>query len=294
MDSAFFQDYGLYKKYAFKLSHRNLPALPSPSLQRFCEKCSGERTWCEDFHLRRCCDTQLPEGVTVIGHVINFTFYCVACHSERVHFQVRFEQSEKSGGNYDKCLVSKVGQYPPFDITIDPSLRAAIGKHLPTFKKGIICEKQGFGIGAFAYYRRIVELIIDELLLDIRIVLDDTERDRYDAVLSHLQSSIVAQKKIAVVKELLPNVLRPGGQNPLGLLHDALSHGIHGLEDEDCIDFAMAIRKSLVSLTKHIALAKEEKDTIGNDFNMLREKLDRVREREKLIGNASSNENTPP
>jgi len=129
----------------------------------------------------------------------------------------------------------KVGQYPPWSIEPSKDLKDVLGEHESTYKKGTICESQGYGIGAFAYYRRIVENIIAQMLADIATLIDPDKRDTYEAALASVSASIVAAEKINVVKDMLPANLRPGGINPLATLHDALSVGIHTLDDEDCM-----------------------------------------------------------
>ena len=109
----------------------------------------------------------------------------------------------------------KVGQFPPWSIDVDPSLDKTFGQHVSYFKKGLISESQGYGIGAFAYYRRIVELIIDQLLTDIMAFLsDETEHEDYRNALAKVKDDTRAEKRIEAVKDLVPAVLRPVGLTP--------------------------------------------------------------------------------
>ena len=50
--------------------------------------------------------------------------------------------------------------------------------------KGLVSESQGYGIGAFAYYRRIVEEIIDEMLKQIGDLISGVDKERYAAALA--------------------------------------------------------------------------------------------------------------
>ena len=63
--------------------------------------------------------------------------------------------------------MKKVGQSPAWDIVMDKELESLLGDHAYFYKSGLICESQRYGIGAFAYYRRIVEEVIDELLVSV-------------------------------------------------------------------------------------------------------------------------------
>ncbi len=39
-----------------------------------------------------------------------------------------------------------------------------LGEHLKDYRKGLICENHSYGVGAYSYYRRIIENVIDDLL----------------------------------------------------------------------------------------------------------------------------------
>jgi hypothetical protein len=54
-------------------------------------------------------------------------------------------------------FVQKVGQFPPWSIRVDRNAEQILGQHVEIYKRGLTCESQGYGIGAFSYYRRIVE-----------------------------------------------------------------------------------------------------------------------------------------
>ena len=56
-------------------------------------------------------------------------------------------------------------------------LKDLLGEHKDYFRRGLICESQGYGIAAFAYYRRIVEETIDLLLQQISdLMSEDNEK----------------------------------------------------------------------------------------------------------------------
>jgi hypothetical protein len=183
------------------------------------------------------------------GAVTLLTYKCTGCQCFLYKFAFRISDDGKQ--------VMKIGQYPPWSIEPKESVRKALGNHLTDFKNGLICESQGFGIGAFAYYRRIVELVIDALLRDIEeLIKVQPDRDKYHSALSNVEASQSAASRIEVVKDLLPTSLRPGGRNPLDLLHSALSVGLHGESDETCLDWAEAIRTTLVYLIEEVSERK--------------------------------------
>ncbi len=125
-------------------------------------------------------------------------------------------------------------------------MRRIFGKYSDYYKKGKTCESQSYGIGAFAYYRRIVEEIIETLLQLIPDLMNGEELENYKEALEHVKKAKNTQDKIALVKDLLPQILMPEQYNPLKTIHENLSEGIHGKTDEECLNNAQLIRKSLI------------------------------------------------
>jgi hypothetical protein len=120
----------------------------------------------------------------------------------------------------------------------------------------LVCESQSYGIGAFAYYRRIVEEIINELLDEITDLIPEAEKPAYEEALAKAKETRVTQDKIDLVKDLLPPILRPDGMNPLGVLHSALSEGLHGQTDEHCLELAEQLRQVLVFLVNQVSATR--------------------------------------
>ena len=166
----------------------------------------------------------------------------------------------------------KIGQYPAWEIAGEPNLEKLLGVNAGYYKKGLICESQGYGIGAYAYYRRIVEKIIDELLDEIAELLSEDEKEKYNLALKKTKQTTVAQEKIVLVKDLLPAILRPNGMNPLSTLHATLSEGLHAESDEVCMEYAESCREILVFLVNQVAASKETSRTFSDRMRKLLDK----------------------
>jgi hypothetical protein len=72
-------------------------------------------------------------------------------------------------------------------------------------------------------------------------------------------------KSIEMVKDFIPEALLINGENPLILLHNALSKGLHDAEmtDSHCLELAQSIRIVLVELAERAASAlKEDKEIL--------------------------------
>lgn len=274
------EDYQLYRKKQIRLP-RNRGNWPQPAVVAHCDECKSVQT----FNMLNAYD-QYDEADVLTrvaasqwrspSHVVRLVYGCASCNKGRRFYLVMVLQAppRATGGvappeTSTDAKVMKVGQYPPFDITPDRGVAAKLGEQEEVFKKGLICESQGYGIGAYSYYRRIVETIIDRLLDDIAESVPQEDYDEFAAAVERAKKSKAAADKIEIVKDLLPANLRPGGANPLTLLHSALSKGLHSLSDEDCLERAVSIRKVLVFLVHQINEAQEAAQVFSTHIKKL-------------------------
>lgn len=156
----------------------------------------------------------------------------------------------------------KFGEMPPFGPPTPSRLISLIGPDRELFLKGRRAENQGLGIGAFVYYRRVVEdqknRIIDEIIKVAEIIAAPAEMI---TALKNAQKEHQFSKAVDSVKNAIPQRLLIAGQNPFILLHSALSQGLHELTDEKCLELAGAIRVILVELSELLGHAlKDEKE----------------------------------
>jgi hypothetical protein len=140
-----------------------------------------------------------------------------------------------------KC--HKFGEYPAFGSPTPTRLLKMLNKDRHIYLQGRQCENQGLGIGAFAYYRRVVEnqknAIIDEI---VRVSTKLKLSDDLVKVLSEAKNEKQFSKSVEAIKDGIPQVLFIDGHNPLTLLHRALSEGLHAETDAACLEAAHVIR----------------------------------------------------
>ena len=177
-------------------------------------------------------------------------YLCASCKSFFRYFLIRRD--------VDKSYFQKIGQYPPREITIEKDLNEILGEYDILYKKGLMNESFSHGIGAFAYYRRIIEEIINDLLEIIPDLMNGKEREEYIKALEEMKKTKQTDKKIALVKDLLPPILMPDGYNPLKTLYEILSEGIHGKSDEECLENAILIREILNFIVKKTLQSRKE------------------------------------
>ena len=194
------------------------------------------------------------------------TFVCRNCTKNVKRFAIRVGQCEE-----DKVVtIQKFGEIPEFGPPNPPKLMAITGAEREAFLKGRRCENQGFGIAAFAYYRRVVEnqktKIIDEILKVAKKLNADPE------LIVDLEAARQETQFSAAIKRIkhgLPPILLIDGHNPLTLLHSALSEGLHGESDEVCLELATSIRVVLTELMERISTAVKEEAELKSALHRL-------------------------
>jgi len=241
----FLEEFSLYKKFKMKFPSE-LDKIPKPAINLFCEKCGKNQTF---TMINEYYENKRFKNSPTKGEVILAEYLCAGCSIFKRHFLIKVSE------NLD--FIKKIGQYPPWDISTDRNLSKMLHEHNDLFKKGLVCESQSYGIGAYAYYRRIVEIVIDELLDSIYELVEDENKKEYKKALDKTKKSRIAEEKIEMVKDLIPQTLRPGGANPLLFLYDILSQGIHESNEEECMEFAENVRSILVSLINQIMVTSQ-------------------------------------
>ena len=256
----FIETYPLFKKLKITLP-RLLIDLDKPPIHMYCETCRTDQTF---IMTNSYLELFANNNVTSSDENVRMRYKCQFCKNFERIFYIHLSR------NLDFCY--KIGQYPSWEINIDGNLEKTLGEHSRTFKKGLVCESQGYGIGAFAYYRRITEDIIDELLESIFDLVEENNKDKYKSAIEETKKTRITQEKIDLVKDLLPSILRPGGYNPLGVLHSELSEGLHTQTDEVCLEKAAHIRDILTFLVNQIIQSKEAAKSFTSSMQALLDK----------------------
>jgi hypothetical protein len=260
MNKEFLENFSLFRKYEFTVP-ATLDKIPRPAINMVCRNCGSIQTFnminsYNEFHG--------SINPTSKDQKVRILYLCQSCRNFTRQFNVYISS--------DLDYVYKFGQYPEWEIKIDKILENVLGKHAKTFRKGLVCESQGYGIGAFAYYRRITEEIIDDLLDSILELIDEEHKEEYKVALEKTKQTRVTQDKIELVKDLLPSILKPTGMNPLGVLHSELSEGLHAESDQACLENANHIKSILTFLINQIIHSKESAKVFSESMKTLLEK----------------------
>jgi len=272
----FLEEKPLYTRINFYPEELELVSdIPNVNINLHCEICKNIRTFelrekAIFFNIGNYFVSVIDEKMTQIDPNDRFFFRytCASCKKFDQDYLIRIGES---GGS-----LRKIGQYPPFSINIPKGLRDIIGKYEQYYKKGRILENFSNGIGAYAYYRRIIEGIIDDLLDRIPKLMTGEQKKEFEQNLIKAKKETRAKKKIGFVKDLVPESLKRGGRNPLQLLYEALSIGIH-VEEEDIInDNATLIRETLEYLIVKIIKDEKNDEKFKKNLDTILKKLKKV------------------
>lgn len=238
----------------------NLKSISRPDIQLNCDSdtCQGMRYFM--------CRSE-RQYISKKEELCFLTYACRNCQTQQKIFAIYLLVSE--GRNLYGSAI-KIGEFPVFGSLIPSRVISLIGPDREIFIRGRRAENQGLGIGAFAYYRRVVENQKGRLITEIAKVakrLGGTSEDikRFQIAAKETQFS----KAIDDIKGVIPQVLLINGHNPLTLLHSALSEGLHAGTDEACLELATTIRVVLTELAERISQALKDETELRNAISKL-------------------------
>jgi hypothetical protein len=181
----------------------------TPELRLHCGQCDGERTFRSDSNFG------LSKNTAQMGFL---SYLCGDCRKQPKTFSLWAAAGETRGG-----IAYKYGEMPPFGVRVPNKVLRHFGDDRENFIKGRQCENQGLAIGAFAYYRRVVENHKNEIFGEIIKVCETVGASKeLIEELGSAKKEISFAKAMGQIKTALPQGLRINGHNPLLALHNAL------------------------------------------------------------------------
>ena len=231
----------------------------TPELKLHClhESCNGVRFF-------RCAD-HLVDRKSLDHRTISYLYVKYQCSNckETLKVYALAAKIDIIGKLHGVCY--KLGEFPPYGPPVSPKLIRLIQPEKDIFMQGRRCENQGLGIGAFSYYRRVVESQKNRILGKIVEVSKKigVPQDKIDILLAAIEE-IQFSKALRMTRDVMPDSLLINGQNPILLLHHALSRGVHELSDEECLDLASSVRIVLGKLSEKLSdILKDEAEVKG-------------------------------
>lgn len=196
-------------------------------------------------------------------------FQCVSCKTHKKTFCIVIDSIDGTDTEDANCeyLITKAGEYPQKPLGKNKDLEKFFKDEREIYRKASVCLDNGYGIGAFVYFRRLIENSINSLLEMIE--KDDGADEKIKNAILELKKESPMSDKIAIAKNALPLTLYVQGKNPLGSLYKILSEGVHSLTDEECLKRARVVQNCLVYLIGGLAENKRKKAMFGEDLNLL-------------------------
>ena len=215
------------------------------------------------------CDNENCQGQTIfdtsidvaINHPTFFHLHYKCRHCREKVFVYSLSLSIPDG---DNCTFKKIGQEPRFRCRIPNNVLRCLSEQSDRemLLKGNELEELGFGIGAFVYYRRVVEnqrtTLIDLL---ISVMKQENIASETISEVEKCKGLVSFSASIDAIKDMIPRSLYISGHNSFLLIHRALSQGVHQYEEVKCLELSETIRKVLIHLVLRMKeLTKETKD----------------------------------
>ena len=185
----------------------------------------------------------------------DYDYQCKNCGERSVHYSLIWQE-----GKVESVFI-KVAQWPPLSIQPPSELAQALGdEDCALYSKALINANFNHGIGALAYFRRVIENKVN-LLLDL--VADAAKLAGVDEAglqeLERVKATHQVDRKIEIASKLLPAHLKPpGSPDPLDRLYKSYSSGLHGESDEKCLDIFKEGRFVFEYLFRTLTVGNEE------------------------------------
>jgi hypothetical protein len=234
--------------------------LDTTDIRLFCsgEECNGNRF----FSIGRSY-IEIEPGRPKYFHTV---YTCRNCQNTRKIYSVWIVPAADLGS----AKIMKFGESPEYGPPTPSRVIKLIGPDRDLFIKGRRSENQGLGIGSFGYYRRVVENQKDRILDEIIKVSEKLgAKPEIIADFVAAKKEVQFSKAVESIKHGIPDALLLNGQNPITLLHNALSEGLHAQTDEDCLELAMSIRIVLTELADRLGQALKDEAELATAVSRL-------------------------
>lgn len=201
---------------------------------------------------------------------INLKQYtCRNCGKTTVNYCFIWRERESDN------IFIKIGQYPELEERVPDTLKEALdGDDLKLYKNALRMRNFSLGVAAVAYIRRIIENRMNDML---EILHEAAITHNVPAELIARHKEMKGEKRFSVkvdyAGDLLPASLRPSGKpNPMAVLHDLASDGLHAKSDEECVDIFDACRRTFEYVFGKLRVETEDAKTFVEEMSALTEK----------------------
>ena len=284
--STFFSEYSLYRKieYCDNLSSYHSLKFPEDfegkAFQYYCPVDKDHRTF--KIHKPELLGyfQVKPNEISFLyldkGLKLNISFplngHCQFCDF-KMNFLINaftLEQAQWNTGEFPTIYIRKIGQFPAPEINPEKNLREFLTEEdVDFYKKARQNLNFSYGIGAFAYFRRIIE---NEIINVANRLINTNENSKttLESELKEYREKHQMSRLINALTPYLPKSVLIKGENPLGILYGSVSNGIHNLSEEDCASRSQNIEILLKHVIVELRNNESQKD-IQQAFKNLRD-----------------------
>lgn len=238
-------------------------------------------------HFGNYAEQSIPEEIIDENGILNYNLHlygiCKSCKKKQAEFLISVRSDKKFPTDRQRLYkvideetsvqidvfenkqinvyLTKIAVFPEPKIKIEKYIQKYFDRETNNwYYKGIKSYNEGFGIGSYAYFRRIIEKELIKIFQEISLLPDA------DSKLNKLISEYKEKNQISTLYNdsfhLLPKSLQLLGENPLKLLYSLTSQGLHNLTEENCLENSDKIHKILNFVIKKIYEEKSELSSI--------------------------------
>ncbi|HZY88993.1 MAG TPA: hypothetical protein VFE78_29480, partial [Gemmataceae bacterium] len=203
---------------AFKQKNVNSVTVSTPELRLHCDGKCQSVSYCRVDQTtvgrlfggtqRDPSPTPPPPGPDTLPYDVQVRYVCEKCGRVVKSYSLRFWTIAASQEETGLADVQKLAEWPPFAPPTPGKVISLIGPDRDLFLKGRRAEIEGMGVGAFSYYRRIIEgqknRLLDEIIRVARHVGAPADTI---AVLEEAKAETQFSKAVDRVKDAIPSAL---------------------------------------------------------------------------------------
>lgn len=229
-------------------------SLDIPSVFIYCDSTECERdSWFDPA------DAAIRLENTTQSLIRFLPYMCRHCQKSYKLYAVRIQHGGATAIASSKQLrATKIGEDPPAIGPTPRTLKKLLDDQWDLYLKGRRAELAGLGIGAFVYYRRVIERVWTRVLNGlIKVAALEENRETHDTLIAAQQEKHFT-RSLEKAKAHIPRSLYIDGHNPFQALYDACGDGVHEYSDTECIERAHMLRLVLTKFAERAAAVVSE------------------------------------
>jgi hypothetical protein len=290
----FLSEYGLYKSYRlheeYTVGEKNYVVphdFEGETFQYYCDNEGENRTF--EIEIENSTKEYYNIGMDIpsdfiVDNRLNYTFKavckCRSCKTYHVDFLLHIYSDDIIPKKLIKGLnlqrrgvqnptnnepkkkpsiyVKKVGAIPEIVIVPNKIIANYFDRESNNwYFKGINALNKNFGVGSLAYFRKIIEKELIHIVESIKL-LPDSHSSEIEKLLKEHSKNPKVSTIYDNIFQYLPSSLRSLGDNPIKLLYNQTSEGLHSLSEKECIVKSEQILKLLEFIIKKINEERSE------------------------------------